>query len=111
MKKIIIPLSFLLIPLMSSAQDITATEIIKKADEIMRGVKSTKAEMTIKIVRPKWSREMKMKSWSKGDDLSMILITTPVKDKATTFLLRKKDDWNWIPAIARTIKLPPSMMM
>lgn len=113
MKRIIIPFTFLflLMPCMSSAQNISAKEVIKKADEILRGVKSTKAEMTIKIVRPKWSREMKMKSWSKGDDLSMILITTPVKDRGTTFLMRKKEVWNWIPAIDRTIKLPPSMMM
>ena len=34
----------------------------------------------------------------------------PEKDKGTTFLKRKKEVWNWMPALERTIKLPPSMM-
>lgn len=90
---------------------ISAKEIIKKADEVMKGVKSTKAEMIITTVRPKWSRTMKMKTWSQGTKLSMILFTSPVKDKGTSFLMKGKEVWNWIPSIERTIKLPPSMMM
>ena len=75
----------------------------------MRG-KTSKADITIKIIRPTWSREMNMKAWSKGDDYSMILVTSPVKEKGTAFLKRQKEVWNWIPAIERNIKLPPSMM-
>ncbi len=86
-------------------------EIIRKAEENFRGVKSSKSEMTITIIRPKWSREMKMKSWAKGEELSLILITSPAKEKGKAFLKRKKEVWSWMPAIERTIKMPPSMMM
>lgn len=89
------------------AQD--AKEIVRKADERLRGVTS-QAVMVIQIVRPSWSREMSMKTWSKGNDLSLILITAPAKEKGTVFLKRKKEVWNWIPSIERNIKLPPSMM-
>ncbi len=90
---------------------ISAKEIVKKADDLMKGVKTTKAEMIITTVRPKWKRTMKMKTWSKGTNLSMILFTSPVKEKGITFLMKGKEVWNWIPSIERTIKLPPSMMM
>ncbi len=90
---------------------ISAKDIVKKADEVMKGVKSTQSEMVITTVRPKWSRTMKMKTWSEGTKLSMILFTSPVKDKGTSFLMKGKEVWNWIPSIERTIKLPPSMMM
>ena len=53
---------------------------------------------------------MDMKAWTKGDDYSMILVTSPAKEKGTVFLKRIKEVWNWIPTIERTIKLPPSMM-
>ena len=89
----------------------TAREIIEKADEKTRGKKSAITEMTITIVRPKWSREMSLKSWSKGEKLSLTLLQSPAKDKGTTFLKRHKEIWNWVPSIERTIKLPPSMMM
>lgn len=87
----------------------SAKDIIKKADEKMRG-KTSEGEITIQTVRPTWSREMKMKLWSKGNDYAMILITAPAKEKGTVFLKNKKEVWNWLPSIERTIKLPPSMM-
>ena len=75
----------------------------------MRG-NTQQGEMVIKTVRPTWSREMSMKVWAKGTDYSLIYIMAPEKDKGTTFLKRKKEVWNWMPALERTIKLPPSMM-
>ena len=90
-------------------QDLTAKDIVEKADDNMRG-KTSQANITIKIIRPTWSREMNMKAWSKGDDYSMILVKSPPKEKGTVFLKRVKEVWNWIPSIERNIKLPPSMM-
>jgi outer membrane lipoprotein-sorting protein len=111
--KRILGIIFILVSTSSiSAQNkLSAKEIMIKADELMRGVKTTKAEMTITSVRPKWTREMRMKTWSKGTKLSMILMTYPAKEKGTSFLMKDKEVWNWIPTIERTIKLPPSMMM
>jgi len=87
----------------------TAGEIVQKADEKMRG-STMQAEMIIKTIRPAWSREMQCKTWMKGNNLAMILIQSPAKDKGIAFLKRKKEVWNWMPALERTIKLPPSMM-
>ncbi len=88
----------------------TATEIIKAADEKMQG-KSNRGNMTMKIVRPKWTREISMKTWSKGTEYSLVLITAPARDKGTATLKREKELWNWQPSIDRIVKLPPSMMM
>ncbi|NNC96082.1 MAG: outer membrane lipoprotein-sorting protein [Chitinophagales bacterium] len=106
------PLMLIFLAAFSVTQDdMTAKEIVRKADENAQGINSSYSEMTITIVRPKWEREMSLKSWSKGNDFSMIYILTPVKDKGTIFLKRKKEVWNWLPTIGRSIKLPPSMMM
>ena len=94
---------------MQYQQNLSAKDIVKKADDNMRG-KTSKADITIKIIRPTWSREMNMNVWSKGDDYSMILVTSPAREKGTVFLKRIKEVWNWIPSIERNIKLPPSMM-
>lgn len=92
------------------AEALDAREIVDRADKHFRG-KTSAAEMTMKIVKPDWEREFSMKSWSKGRDYSLILITAPARDKGTTFLMRKTEVWNWIPSIERVIKIPPSMMM
>lgn len=86
-----------------------AINIVRKADEHARG-KSSVAQITIQTVRPNWTRELSLKSWSKGNDLAAILILAPAKDKGVVFLKRAKEVWNWIPSIDRNIKMPPSMM-
>ena len=75
----------------------------------MRG-NTSQAIITIKTIRPSWSRTMTVKTWMKGTDLAMILIQSPAKDKGIVFLKRKKEVWNWMPVLEKTIKLPPSMM-
>ena len=91
----------------AKAQD--ATEIIKQVDQKMRG-NSSSSNMTMKIIRPDWSREISMKGWSLGTEYSLILITAPARDQGTAFLKRGKEIWNWQPTIDRVVKLPPSMM-
>ncbi|MCD4795166.1 MAG: outer membrane lipoprotein-sorting protein [Bacteroidales bacterium] len=93
----------------NSAFSQNAMEIVKKADEKFRG-KSGYSEMTMTIVRPKWSRTVSFKSCNKGLDYSMTLVTDPAKEKGQTFLKRKNEMWSWNPKIRRLIKLPPSMM-
>ena len=91
------------------AQD--ANEILKKSEEKIKGIKSSYQEMMIKIVRPKWSKEMIMKGWSIGEDYFVSVVLSPAKEKGVVFLKRENEGWNYIPSIERIIKLPPSMMM
>ncbi|GAJ76572.1 outer membrane lipoprotein-sorting protein [Vibrio sp. JCM 18905] len=87
----------------------SAFDIVQKSDQAMRG-KSSYSEATMKIVRPDWSRSMTMKSWTKGTELSLVLVTAPAKDKGSTSLKRHREMWNWVPSIERVIKIAPSML-
>jgi len=89
------------------AQD--AAEIIRRVDANARGDYSY-SEITMTIIRPTWQREIGIKSWSRGQDYSLALITSPAKEKGQTFLKRQKDLWNWIPSIGRMIKMSSSVM-
>lgn len=87
-----------------------ATEIVRRADAKLRGEKSSFSIMTMQIVRPSWERSISFKTWTKGTDLSLVLITSPKKESGQTFLKRQREMWNWNPTISRMIKLPPSML-
>ena len=89
------------------AQD--ATEIVQMADKNMRG-ESSRAEITMEIIRPAWQRTLSLKAWSKGTDYSLIVVTGPARDEGTAYLKRGNEIWNWLPDINRTVKMPPSMM-
>jgi outer membrane lipoprotein-sorting protein len=86
-----------------------ATSIVRRADQHLRGTTSY-AEYTMTLVRPDWSREMTLKSWTRGHDAALILIESPARDRGTSFLKRGAEVWSWVPAVERVIKIPPSMM-
>jgi len=87
-----------------------AREIVRKSDQLIRS-KSSYSEMSMKIIKPEWSREMHMKVWAIEPDYALVLITAPARDKGSVTLKRKKEVWNYIPAVRRVIKIPPSMML
>lgn len=95
------------LPPLATAQ--SSGEIIREMEDLMRG-ESSRAEMTMRIERPRYNRDITMKTWALGDDFSMILITAPARDEGTTFLQRRNEIWIYQPSIDRTIKMPPSMM-
>lgn len=102
-------LFFLLSSPILFAQSIDLSQLIHKAENKLRG-KSSVAEMKITTIRPKYTREMRMKTWTQGEDLSLMYIMEPVRDKGTTYLKRYKEIWYYLPSIERNIKMPPSMM-
>lgn len=112
MKRVLTAIGLLLVvlatrPVNTQAQN--AGEIIERMEEVMRG-ESSYAEMVMRIERPRYEREVSMRSWALEEDYSLILITAPARDRGTVFLKRENEIWNYIPNIDRTIKMPPSMM-
>jgi len=100
---------FLSVGMITTISAQNAEEIIDRMEDRMRG-DSNYAEMTMIIERPRYTREVSMRSWSLGNDYSLIQITSPARDQGTAFLKRENEIWNYVPNIDRTIKMPPSMM-
>ncbi|MCB0330898.1 MAG: outer membrane lipoprotein-sorting protein [Bdellovibrionales bacterium] len=89
--------------------DPAATKLVEEAIEYWREKTSqTVASMTIH--RPEWERSMKMKSWTKGLDLSLIKFIGPPKDAGSASLKIANEMWSYSPKINRVIKIPSSMM-
>jgi outer membrane lipoprotein-sorting protein len=107
LKRILLTGFVLFLSLNLSAQE--PKEIIRRMEDNMRGA-SSYSEMTMQTIRPRFTREVTMKSWALGDDYSLVLITAPARDAGTAFLKRKNEIWNYVPNIDRTVKMPPSMM-
>ncbi len=107
LKKLLILSATFFIAASGSAQD--PREIMGQMEENMRGDASYN-EMSMEVVRPRYTREISMKSWSLGDDYSLIYVTAPSRDEGTAFLKRGNEIWNYQPNIDRTVRMPSSMM-
>jgi outer membrane lipoprotein-sorting protein len=95
---------------MLNAQELSATDIVRRADEKFNGEKSGLTIMSMTIVRATWERSFEFKNWTLGRENSLTLITSPAREAGQTFLKRGSEMWSWNPSISRLIKLPPSMM-
>jgi outer membrane lipoprotein-sorting protein len=92
----------------SLSQD--AKEIVRTANDLLRSTSSF-SEIEMTIIKQDWTREYIMKIWALEPDFALALILKPAKEKGMVTLKRKREVWNWIPAVQRTIKIPPSMML
>ncbi len=102
-------LLLLVVWIASDARAQDPREIIRRMDNNMRGDASY-SEMSMEVVRPRYTREVTMRSWSLGEDYALIYVTAPARDAGTAFLKRGNEIWNYQPNIDRTVKMPPSMM-
>lgn len=87
----------------------TATETVEKAFYNERGGSYT-LYIDLKIVRPKWTRELSFKTWATSGERSIMVVRAPAKDKGISFLRIKTEGWNWIPSVERIVKISPSQM-
>ena len=107
--RILILLSVILFLSPSMAQEPDAAQLIRNAMDHWRGLTSY-SDMTMTIHRPDWERSMTMRSWSKGDKLSLVRVVEPKKDAGNGTLLNDNNMWTYTPKINRIIKVPSSMM-
>jgi outer membrane lipoprotein-sorting protein len=90
--------------------ELTAQEIIKRSDDLMRGdTLRGKYQMTVET--PDWKRTLELDAYSIGREKTFIRILNPPKEKGITTLRIKNNMWNYLPKVERTIKIPPSMML
>ncbi len=83
---------------------------VKYFEDIYRSTSSI-AELELVISKPRRTRTLKMKVWTKGQDKALIVIQSPVREKGIATLKVAKNLWNYLPKIKRTIRIPPSMML
>jgi outer membrane lipoprotein-sorting protein len=84
--------------------------VVKHFEDLYRSDSSISV-MDLTVTRPRSTRTMTMKSWTRDRDKALILIQEPVREAGTATLKVDDNLWNYLPRIKRTIRIPPSMML
>lgn len=84
--------------------------VLAKLDELYRSTSSI-ARMEILVVTPRATRTLRMKAWTRGQDEALVVIEAPPREEGIATLRVGENLWNYLPRIARTIRVPPSMML
>jgi len=100
-------LLLLLLPFSASALDLR--RLIRGVEDQYMGASSV-AKMRMQVSTEHWRRTTEMDAWSLGRDHFLVRIIEPAKERGVATLKVKKEVWNYLPKVDRTIKIPPSMM-
>ncbi len=92
-------------------ETLDADALVRRAENVLRGdTAEMRAAMT--IVRPRWTRTVRFRSWDdRAHDRSLIRILEPARDRGSGFLKIEQTLWTYLPAVERTTRLPPSMLL
>ncbi len=103
--------SFALSPVQKSKfKKLSAYDIIKKGEDIMRGT-SSYSRSKITVEKRRFKRSMVIDNWDSSlGKKTFIRILKPKKDKGVTFLKKDKKLWQYIPGIGKEIKIEESLM-
>ncbi len=88
----------------------TAEEIIRKAEDAVKG-ETAHGIIEMTVVTPDYTREMRMESWWIGNEKALIVTEKPRKEAGNKTLKIGNEMWNYLKNTETTIKIPPSMML
>jgi outer membrane lipoprotein-sorting protein len=94
----------------SWAQEPWPQEIVERAENALWG-KTLQAQLTMTVATPRWTRRLELSAWIERPRRSFIRILAPAKESGIGSLRIGAEMWNYLPAVERTIKIPPSMML
>ena len=83
--------------------------LLHKVDNNGRG-QASHALVEMKVKTKRYRRQMKMESWSKGTERTLIRILEPAKDRGVATLKVDRNLWNYLPNTDRTMRVPSAMM-
>jgi outer membrane lipoprotein-sorting protein len=99
-----------LIVLPTAAAGDIASDIVKKSEELLKGV-SSHGTFRMTITTPDYTRTMEMESWWVGNEKALIVVTSPRREQGNKTLKVNNELWMYLRNTETTIKVPPSMML
>ncbi|RZI40090.1 outer membrane lipoprotein-sorting protein [Herbaspirillum sp. HC18] len=92
------------------AQTYSGAEILDRVERLLWG-KTLQGEFDMTIQTPRWQRMLALRVWMDRPTRSFVRILSPAKETGIGSLRIGNEMWNYLPAVERTIKIPPSMML
>jgi len=84
--------------------------LLQHLDDLYRSTSSI-ARIQIDVTSPRSTRTMRLKAWTRGEDDVLVIIEAPPREAGTATLRVGNNLWNYLPRIARTIRVPPAAML
>lgn len=84
--------------------------VLARLDDLYRSSTSI-GRVEITVVSPRSTRTMRVRAWTSGEDKALIVVEAPSRDEGTATLRVGDNLWTYLPRVARTMRVPPAMML
>jgi outer membrane lipoprotein-sorting protein len=88
----------------------TASQIVEHVETTLWG-RTLQAIFEMTVATPSWARTLVLNVSIERPSKSFVQVTSPAKDAGILSLRLGSEMWNYLPAIERIIKVPPTMML
>lgn len=97
-------------PLAAAPAEPDVAALLHHLDDLYRSTSSV-ARMELAVVNPRSTRTLRLRAWTRGEEEVLVVVEAPPREEGTATLRVGQNLWNWLPRIARTIRVPPAMML
>lgn len=98
----------------ASAQDAAprpdVAEVSRRIDTMWTSSASI-ARMELIVARPRGDRTLRLHVWTHGNEHALVVVEAPERERGTATLRVDRNLWTYLPRVARTMRVPPSMML
>lgn len=102
---------FLAVPSLDGRQPPPDVErLLAHLDDLYRSSSSI-ARIELTVTGPRVTRTLRVTAWTRGDTEALVVIEAPPREAGTATLRVGENLWNYLPRVARTIRVPPSMRL
>lgn len=102
--------TLLALPAPASAQTVPELDdVLDHLDDLYRS-QSSHAVMRMVVERERGTRELRLESWSRGEDDALIVIREPAREAGTATLRTDEGLWNYAPRADRLIRIPTGLL-
>ena len=84
--------------------------LLQQLDDLYRSASSI-ARIDIQVIGQRTARSLRVTAWTRGTDNVLVVIDAPPREAGTATLRVGNNLWNYLPRIARTIRVPPAAML
>ena len=93
----------------ASASNLDPEIILNNVDDVYRS-NTSHGILTLSVKTSNWQRSLTLEQWSKGNDMHLLKVLKPKKEKDLATLRVDNNVWNYMPKVKRVVKIPSSMM-
>jgi len=93
----------------ANASNLNPEKILNSVDDVYRS-NASHGILTLAVTTTNWQRTLTLEQWSKGNDMHLIKVLKPKKEKDLATLRVENNVWNYMPKVKRVVKIPSSMM-